>query len=141
MQIRGSVPIFWGEVNTLRYKPDLQIMDLQETVGAPQSFTTMIFMFMQADAMRKHLQEQVSTYGEQILVNLVNQKGYERPVKDAYERYLAEVSSPNHPHDDDVVISDLQQSLVYPTCDTNTLISTTSVGRCVGVESRCSLTR
>jgi phosphatidylinositol 4-phosphatase len=41
--------------------------------------------------MQKHLQEQVSTYGEQALVNLVNQKGYERPVKEAYERYLSQV--------------------------------------------------
>lgn len=32
VQIRGSVPLFWAEVNTLRYKPDLQIMDLEETV-------------------------------------------------------------------------------------------------------------
>lgn len=32
VQVRGSVPVFWGEVNTLRYKPDLQIMDLQNTV-------------------------------------------------------------------------------------------------------------
>ena len=32
VQIRGSVPVFWAEVNTLRYKPDLQIMDLQDTV-------------------------------------------------------------------------------------------------------------
>ena len=32
VQIRGSIPLFWAEVNTLRYKPDLQIMDLQETV-------------------------------------------------------------------------------------------------------------
>jgi hypothetical protein len=32
VQIRGSVPVFWSEINTLRYKPDLQIMDLQETV-------------------------------------------------------------------------------------------------------------
>jgi hypothetical protein len=34
VQIRGSVPVFWAEVNTLRYKPDLQVMDLQDTVGA-----------------------------------------------------------------------------------------------------------
>jgi hypothetical protein len=54
-------------------------MDLQET----------------ADMMRKHLQEQVSTYGDQVLVNLVNQKGYERPVKEAYERYLAQLSLPD----------------------------------------------
>jgi phosphatidylinositol 4-phosphatase len=32
VQVRGSVPVFWAEVNTLRYKPDVQIMDLQETV-------------------------------------------------------------------------------------------------------------
>jgi hypothetical protein len=32
VQIRGSVPLFWSEVNTLRYKPDLQVMELQETV-------------------------------------------------------------------------------------------------------------
>lgn len=32
VQTRGSVPVFWAEVNNLRYKPDLQIMDLQDTV-------------------------------------------------------------------------------------------------------------
>ena len=32
VQIRGSIPVYWGEVNTLRYKPDLQVMDLQDTV-------------------------------------------------------------------------------------------------------------
>lgn len=32
VQIRGSIPLFWAEVNTLRYKPDLQIMDLEGTV-------------------------------------------------------------------------------------------------------------
>lgn len=33
VQIRGSVPLFWAEVNNLRYKPDLQIMDIPETVS------------------------------------------------------------------------------------------------------------
>jgi hypothetical protein len=33
VQIRGSVPLFWAEVNTLRYKPDLQVMELPDTVG------------------------------------------------------------------------------------------------------------
>lgn len=32
-QIRGSVPIYWAEVNNLRYKPDLVVMDLQTTVS------------------------------------------------------------------------------------------------------------
>ncbi|KAH7929386.1 inositol phosphatidylinositol phosphatase [Leucogyrophana mollusca] len=78
VQIRGSVPVFWGEVNTLRYKPDLQVMELQDTV----------------DAMRLHLKEQVALYGEQSLINLVNQKGHEQPVKEAYERAVAQVEIP-----------------------------------------------
>ncbi|KAJ3499855.1 hypothetical protein NLJ89_g10049 [Agrocybe chaxingu] len=75
VQIRGSVPLFWSEVNTLRYKPDLQIMDIPETTTA----------------MERHLLTQAKTYGPQSLVNLVNHKGHEKPVKDAYERYIAEL--------------------------------------------------
>lgn len=41
--------------------------------------------------MRTHLTEQNKVYGNQSLVNLVNQKGHEKPVKEAYERYVAEV--------------------------------------------------
>ena len=35
VQIRGSIPVFWAETSTLRYKPDLQIMNLQDTVRMP----------------------------------------------------------------------------------------------------------
>ncbi len=41
--------------------------------------------------MKRHLLEQVSLYGDQTLVNLVNHKGHEMPVKEAYERYIAQV--------------------------------------------------
>ena len=33
VQCRGSVPIFWSEINNLRYKPDLQIMDVPQSVS------------------------------------------------------------------------------------------------------------
>lgn len=33
LQTRGSVPVYWAEVNNLRYKPDLQIMEKTETVS------------------------------------------------------------------------------------------------------------
>ena len=36
VQIRGSIPVYWAEVNTLRYKPDVQIMELQDTVRNEQ---------------------------------------------------------------------------------------------------------
>jgi hypothetical protein len=34
VQIRGSIPVFWSEINTLRYIPDLQVMELPDTVSA-----------------------------------------------------------------------------------------------------------
>lgn len=32
-QTRGSVPVYWAEINNLRYKPDLKIMDVTATVS------------------------------------------------------------------------------------------------------------
>ncbi|GAA5941368.1 uncharacterized protein JCM15063_006076 [Sporobolomyces koalae] len=72
VQTRGSVPVYWAEINNLRYKPDLKIMDLSSTI----------------ESLSRHFDQQVSLYGDQILINLVNQKGYEKPVKEAYERAL-----------------------------------------------------
>lgn len=78
IQTRGSVPVFWAEVNNLRYKPDLQIMEKPET----------------AEATRRHFDDQVARYGDNYLVNLVNQKGYEKPVKEAYERAVEKLHNP-----------------------------------------------
>ncbi|KAL6299034.1 SacI homology domain-containing protein [Sparassis latifolia] len=78
VQLRGSVPLFWAEVNTLRYKPDVQIMCLDDTVAAT----------------RKHLDQLLKNYGDQSLVNLLNQKGHEHPVKEAFERYVNELNLP-----------------------------------------------
>ena len=80
VQTRGSVPVYWAEVNTLHYVPDLQIRTVEGAV----------------DAARKHFGEQIRIYGDNYLVNLVNQKGREKRVKEAYEqmvRFL--VSSPS----------------------------------------------
>jgi hypothetical protein len=41
--------------------------------------------------MKLHLQDQVSQYGSQSLINLVNQKGREQPVKEAYESAVSKV--------------------------------------------------
>ena len=78
VQTRGSVPIYWAEINNLRYKPDLKIMDLSTT----------------AESLTRHFDQQVALYGDQYLVNLVNQKGYEKPVKEAYERAVDALRNP-----------------------------------------------
>lgn len=74
LQTRGSVPVRWAEVNNLRYKPQLLILDSDLVEPA-----------------RRHFAEQKELYGTNYLVNLVNQKGYEQPVKEAYEKLVDEL--------------------------------------------------
>ncbi|CAO1634741.1 unnamed protein product [Jaminaea pallidilutea] len=78
VQTRGSVPVYWAEINNLRYKPDLVVMEREET----------------GEATALHFRRQVETYGDNYLVNLVNQKGYEKAVKDAYERAVERLNNP-----------------------------------------------
>lgn len=69
LQTRGSVPLYWSEINNLKYKPNL-VVSARPAQGATA----------------KHFREQVDLYGDNYLVNLVNQSGYEKPVKDAYAK-------------------------------------------------------
>lgn len=79
VQTRGSVPVFWAEVNNLKYTPKLQVKSVETSI----------------EAARKHFAEQIRYYGENYLVNLVNHKGREERVKNAYEQLVrALVSSP-----------------------------------------------
>ncbi|KAK2737612.1 hypothetical protein FQN55_000968 [Onygenales sp. PD_40] len=72
VQTRGSVPVFWSEINNLHYTPRLQVRGVD----------------LAANAARKHFTEQIRIYGENYLVNLVNQKGREEKVKKAYEQMV-----------------------------------------------------
>jgi phosphatidylinositol 4-phosphatase len=88
VQTRGSVPVFWTEINNLRYTPKLQVRGPETAV----------------EAARKHFTEQINIYGENHLVNLVNQKGREERVKRAYEQLVrilvsssAESTETDHP--------------------------------------------
>ncbi|KAI9727871.1 MAG: hypothetical protein M1834_007917 [Cirrosporium novae-zelandiae] len=72
VQTRGSVPVFFAEINDLNYRPRLEVRGVDTA----------------ANAARKHFEEQISLYGENYLVNLVNQKGREERVKNAYEQMV-----------------------------------------------------
>ena len=72
VQTRGSVPVYWAEINDLHYTPKLQIRGVETAV----------------DAARRHFDEQIRLYGENYLVNLVNQRGREERVKKAYEQMV-----------------------------------------------------
>ena len=77
VQTRGSVPVYWGEMNTLQYTPKLQIRGVESAVRAA----------------KQHFDEQIRLYGDNYLVNLVNQKGRERQVKEAYEKVVRILAS------------------------------------------------
>ncbi|KAK7885777.1 Phosphoinositide phosphatase sac1 [Exophiala xenobiotica] len=80
VQTRGSVPVYWAEINNLRYTPKIQIRGVDSAV----------------DAARKHFDEQIRIYGENYLVNLVNARGREERVKKAYEQMIRNlVNSPD----------------------------------------------
>lgn len=80
VQTRGSVPAVWGQVNQLKYTPSLRVSGYAQSI----------------DAARKHFEEQEAIYGApQFLVNLVNQSGYERPVKEVYEQVVTALEDPN----------------------------------------------
>lgn len=77
VQTRGSVPVYWAEINTLSYTPKLQIRGIDSALSAAAA----------------HFDEQVRFYGDNYLVNLVNQKGREQRVKEAYEEVVQKLQS------------------------------------------------
>ena len=105
VQTRGSVPVYWAEVSTLRYTPDLQVRGVETAV----------------DAAKLHFDEQIKVYGDNYLVNLVNQKGREIRVKTAYEQLVRtivsaphETAQANHVTSEKIrVVEPSQQSQVY----------------------------
>lgn len=79
VQTRGSVPAYWAEVNTLKYTPKIQVRGIETALPAA----------------KLHFDEQIRLYGDNYLINLVNQSGREQEIKHSYERMVEMlVSSP-----------------------------------------------
>ena len=79
VQTRGSVPTYWAEVNSLKYTPKIQVRGVETALPAAQ----------------QHFDEQLRIYGDNYLINLVNQTGREQAVKQSYENMIKMlVSSP-----------------------------------------------
>ncbi|KAL1847050.1 Phosphoinositide phosphatase sac1 [Paecilomyces lecythidis] len=98
VQTRGSVPVYWAEVNNLKYTPKLEVRGVETAV----------------DAARKHFDQQIRIYGENYLVNLVNQKGREERVKRAYEQMVRALVSSSQEVTEADNISDEKVHVVEP---------------------------
>ncbi|XP_037554707.1 phosphatidylinositol-3-phosphatase SAC1-like isoform X2 [Dermacentor silvarum] len=62
VQTRGSIPLFWTQLPNLRYKP-------------PPTLTSGL---NHLEAFQKHFDNQIYTYGNQVIINLIDQKGPEK---------------------------------------------------------------
>ncbi|XP_041454535.1 phosphatidylinositol-3-phosphatase SAC1-B-like [Lytechinus variegatus] len=69
VQTRGSIPLFWSQRPNLKYKPTPQISESQSHL----------------DAFKRHFDDQVVNYGNQVLINLIDHKG----VEDRLEKMFA----------------------------------------------------
>ncbi|KAG0335497.1 hypothetical protein BG004_008425 [Podila humilis] len=72
VQTRGSIPIYWTQINNIKYTPKLQIFDNPET----------------GNSFRKHFEAQKVFYGPQLVINLINKKGYEGPMGVAFAKQI-----------------------------------------------------
>ncbi|KAI8053987.1 SacI homology domain-containing protein [Syncephalis plumigaleata] len=79
VQTRGSIPVYWAQVCTLKYTPKLHIDKEKDSLSAA----------------RKHFDDQITQYGPQIVVNLVNKHGYEKPMGDVFRSTVAELNNSN----------------------------------------------
>ncbi|KAG1141427.1 hypothetical protein G6F37_005868 [Rhizopus arrhizus] len=78
VQTRGSIPVYWAQIINLKYTPRLWIGETRKSLAAA----------------RAHFDEQIRLYGPQTLINLVNKKGYELPMGQAYARTVEQLNDP-----------------------------------------------
>jgi len=73
VQTRGSIPVFWKQPASMKYTPRIHL------ITDPQ-FNTGSF--------RRHFAEQLELYGNQVVINLLNQKGDELKLSTAYHQQI-----------------------------------------------------
>ncbi|XP_040288126.1 phosphatidylinositol-3-phosphatase SAC1 isoform X1 [Bufo bufo] len=72
VQTRGSIPFFWSQRPNLKYKPKPQI---NKAVN-------------HTDGFQRHFDLQIISYGKQVIINLVNQKGSEKPLEQTFSQMV-----------------------------------------------------
>ncbi|CAB1320403.1 unnamed protein product [Coregonus sp. 'balchen'] len=73
VQTRGSMPFFWSQRPNLKYKPKPLISNNTNHM----------------DGFQRHFDSQVLIYGKQTILNLVNQKGSEKPLEQAFAKMVS----------------------------------------------------
>uniref|UniRef100_A0A2K6U0Z2 Phosphatidylinositol-3-phosphatase SAC1 n=1 Tax=Saimiri boliviensis boliviensis TaxID=39432 RepID=A0A2K6U0Z2_SAIBB len=77
VQTRGSIPVFWAQRPNLKYKPRPQISKVANHM----------------DGFQRHFDSQVIIYGKQVIINLINQKGSEKPLGQTFATMVSSLGS------------------------------------------------
>ncbi|XP_045484258.1 phosphatidylinositol-3-phosphatase SAC1 [Pieris rapae] len=77
VQTRGSIPLFWSQYPDLKYKPAMSLV-VEDHVAAYS----------------KHLRDQLQRYGNQVLLNLIDQRGKEESLERGYRAAVAAAALP-----------------------------------------------
>lgn len=81
VQIRGSIPLFWTQNPDLRYKPPPTISEISSDE--------------QLAACQKHLEAVAASYGKQVMLNLIDQKGAEGRLEKAFRDVIHTLAYPS----------------------------------------------
>ncbi|KAI5633268.1 sacI-like domain-containing protein [Phthorimaea operculella] len=77
VQTRGSIPLYWTQYPDMSYKPKMTICHEDHV-----------------DAYTKHLKDQQQRYGNQVLLNLIDQRGKEEALERGYRAAVAAAALP-----------------------------------------------
>ncbi|XP_045900733.1 phosphatidylinositol-3-phosphatase SAC1-B [Micropterus dolomieu] len=77
VQTRGSIPFYWSQRPNLKYKPKPQISKT----------------FNHVDGLQRHFDSQIILYGRQVILNLINQKGSEKPLELAFDKIVTRLGN------------------------------------------------
>ncbi|CAN7992069.1 unnamed protein product [Ixodes hexagonus] len=79
VQTRGSIPLFWSQLPDLRYKP-------------PPTLTN---GYDHLQGFQKHFDNQIFTYGKQVIISLIDQKGPEKTLAKALQEVATVANNTN----------------------------------------------
>eukprot|EP01094_Clydonella_sp_ATCC50884_P002818 TRINITY_DN12164_c0_g1_i2.p1 TRINITY_DN12164_c0_g1~~TRINITY_DN12164_c0_g1_i2.p1 ORF type:complete len:545 (+),score=179.84 TRINITY_DN12164_c0_g1_i2:310-1944(+) len=81
IQTRGSIPLYWGQTSTsFKYRPSAHLTHSLGETGA---------------AFQQHFERELDKHKKQLIVNLLDRKGDERKLSEAFESFVSNHANPS----------------------------------------------
>ncbi|XP_072880423.1 phosphatidylinositol-3-phosphatase SAC1-B isoform X1 [Hemitrygon akajei] len=94
VQTRGSIPFFWSQRPNLRYKPKPQISkSMNHECLSNNTVLGQQIALRAMDGFQRHFDSQLISYGKQVIINLVDQKGPEKSLEQVFAKMAASLGN------------------------------------------------